>query len=66
MLNIIIILKIIFLVGSGKLKLDIDNIIRTDVPNEIKELIEICSKYDRDDRLDFIEVALLFFLVFYN
>ena len=66
MLNIIIILKIIFLVGSGKLKLDIDNIIRTDVPNEIKELIEIFSKYDRDDRLDFIEVALLFFLVFYN
>ena len=34
-----IILKIIFLVGSGKLKLDIDNIISTDVTIEIKELI---------------------------
>lgn len=49
-------LKIIFLVGSGKLKLNTNDISREDAPHEIKELIEICTKYDRDERFDFIEV----------
>jgi hypothetical protein len=41
------------------LKLNIDDVVRADVPNEIKELIEVCSRYDREDRLDFIEVMYL-------
>ncbi len=50
---------ILFLVGSGKLKLNVNEINRTDVPNEIVELIEICSKFERNERLEFYEVNIL-------
>ena len=48
---------IIFMVGTGRLKLD-PNDARKDTPDELKELIAICSKYDRDERLNFVQVRL--------
>lgn len=41
--------------GSGRLKPDPEDS-RQDTPNEIKELITICSHFDRDKRFDFVEV----------
>lgn len=49
-------LKILFWVGRGLLKLDLSQS-RADTPEEIKELIMICSDFDRDNRLDFLEVS---------
>jgi serine/threonine protein kinase len=46
---------ILFLVGSGRLKLNPEDA-RSDTPNEIKELIVTCSQFDRDKRLDFVAI----------
>ncbi|CAF0825585.1 unnamed protein product [Brachionus calyciflorus] len=46
---------ILFLVGSGRLRPNPDDC-RSDTPSEIKELIKICSDYDRDKRLDFVQI----------
>ncbi len=46
---------IFFLVGAGRLKLDLDDA-RTDTPFELLDLITTCSKYNRDDRPDFVKV----------
>lgn len=46
---------IFFLVGAGRLKLILDDA-RSDTPVELMELITICSKYNRDERLDFVEI----------
>ena len=47
--------KILFLVGMGRLKL-VPEDARTETPAEIIELITICSKYDRNERLEFSQV----------
>ena len=52
--------------GSGRLKLNTEDIHRDDVPLAIKDLINICSKYERNDRFEFIEVkSILFNTKFY-
>lgn len=43
------------MVGSGRLRPNPDDA-RPDTPKELKELISICSQYDRDKRLDFVGV----------
>ncbi len=52
-----------FQVGSGRLKLNPEDA-RKDTPKGIKDLIQICSEYDRNKRLDFVEVntVLRFFI----
>jgi serine/threonine protein kinase len=47
---------ILFLVGSGRLKLNPEDS-RNDTPKEIKDLIVLCSEFDRDKRLDFVGVS---------
>ena len=46
---------ILFMVGTGRLKLD-PNDARKDTPDELRQLIGICSKFDRDERLNFVQV----------
>lgn len=46
---------IFFLVGAGRLKLVADDA-RQDTPIELMDLITTCSKYNRDDRLDFVQI----------
>jgi len=50
---------ILFLVGSGRLKLNVDDA-RSDTPVAMKDLIKICSEYDRDKRLNFVQVISYF------
>jgi hypothetical protein len=50
-------MKIIFQVGLGKLKLNLNDL-REDTPGKLKGLIEICSDYDRTKRLNFVDVSL--------
>jgi len=47
---------IFFLVGAGRLKLDLGDA-RPDTPFELLDLINTCSKYQREDRLDFVQVS---------
>jgi hypothetical protein len=51
------------LVGSGRLKLNPEDS-RNDTPKEIKELITICSQYDRNKRLEFVEVNIYLIINF--
>ncbi len=51
-------IKILFLVGSGRLKLNPDDA-REDTPDELKDLIVTCSHYEREKRLDFVQVCLV-------
>ncbi|CAF0705941.1 unnamed protein product [Brachionus calyciflorus] len=46
---------ILFLVGSGRLKLNINDC-REDTPDEIRSLIKACTEYDRDKRPFFVEI----------
>lgn len=46
---------ILFLVGSGRLKLNVEDA-RNDTPDGIKDLLKICSEYDRNKRLEFVEI----------
>lgn len=46
---------ILYLVGSGRLKLDIDEC-RQDTPDKIKRLIKVCIEYDRTKRPLFSQV----------
>jgi len=45
------------MVGSGRLKLNVADS-RSDTPDGIKDLIQICSEYDRNKRLEFVEVII--------
>lgn len=56
-------MQILFLVGSGRLKLNSDDS-REDTPDGIKDLIKICSEYDRNKRLEFVEVFHILLLLF--
>jgi hypothetical protein len=53
------------LVGSGRLKLNAEDV-RNDTPQEIKDLIISCSQYDREKRVDFIQVNFSFFKYFFS
>jgi hypothetical protein len=46
---------ILFLVGSGRLKLDPGDA-RSDTPTELKDLMVTCSHFDRDQRYTFVQV----------
>lgn len=43
------------MVGSGRLKLNVEES-RDDTPDGIKDLIKICSDFDRNKRLEFVEI----------
>jgi serine/threonine protein kinase len=47
---------ILFLVGSGRLKLNPKEAVKDDTPQEIIDLIVTCSQYDREQRFDFIRI----------
>jgi len=55
---------ILFLVGSGRLKLNVDDA-RSDTPLEMKDLIRTCSEYDRDKRLNFVQVIFMYIQISY-
>lgn len=46
---------ILFLVGSGRLKLNI-NECREDTPESVRDLIKTCTQYERDKRPLFIQI----------
>ena len=48
--------KILFLVGSGRLKPSPDDL-RADTPQEVKDLMTACCLHDRNKRHDFVEVS---------
>lgn len=52
---VVVTFKILFLVGSGRLKLNPEDS-REDTPQDLKDLIISCSQYDRNKRYDFVEI----------
>ncbi len=48
--------QILFQVGSGRLKLNPDDS-RADTPDQLKELIVTCSQFEREKRLNFVQVT---------
>jgi serine/threonine protein kinase len=51
--------KILYLVGFGRLKPNPDDA-RKDTPVAVKNLIAKCCEYDRNKRLNFVEVRFIF------
>ena len=43
------------MVGSGRLKPNPDDL-REDTPSDVKDLMVACCQYDRNKRVDFVEV----------